>query len=86
MVYQLHLHVHDDVVWEVEVFGYVDLNIGAVMIDACVELLCCAANILFFTLGTRNEVDYICGVAGCVCCACPCISDTFTFNYGFEDV
>ena len=34
-------------------------NVGVVVVDSGVELLCCAPNVLFVTLGAGDEVYYV---------------------------
>ena len=38
--------------------NFVD-NVGAVVVDSGVELLCCAPNILFVAFGAGDEVYYV---------------------------
>ena len=34
-------------------------DVGAVVVDSGVELLCCASNVLFVTFGAGDEVYYV---------------------------
>ena len=34
-------------------------DVGVVVVDFGVELLCCASNVLFVTVGAGNEVYYV---------------------------